>query len=346
MVGVLFAGGAVYLGVQKLYVGTLARQSASRIDLNKKVAKAQADTRKMEAKARSLEGWAALTYDRDELRASAKIGAALAGLVERAGLNLKTFSLQPVQGMRVRGAYREIGRNIRVRGKLQNVVDFLYLLRQEPHLHRLENLSISPLHKTGEVDLSVRYVTVVIDDLAGGDLETDKLATTAPTDLDSEQRKLFDSVVSRDLFRPYIQRRVERVVVAPPPPRRREDPPPPPPNPGRFRVVGLPELNQRQEVLVSDIATGQLRSYEAGDTLGGGTIAMVDYRPLPRVDNPQMLSPSRVIFRVGPDYWAVELGQSLTQKRRLPRDQLPEKIRSLPETVPADRVKKNAPAER
>ena len=73
---------------------------------------------------------------------------------------------------------------------------------------------------------------------------------------------------------------------------------------------------------------------------------MIDYRPLPRADNPQMLSPSRVILKAGPDYWAVELGQKLTQKRRLKRDQLPEPIRSLPSSPPGDRVKKNASPER
>ncbi len=355
IVGVSLVVGGGYVGVRKMYLGSLEDKDATRRNLQKKLNKMQADSRNIEAKARSLPGWAALSFDGDELRASAKVGATLTALVERAGLSLDNFSLQPLRGLRVRGAYKEIGRSIRVRGRMEHIVDFLYLLQQEPHLHRLENLSISPQAKTNEVDLQVRYITLVLENL-DSKTKTDKLATTAPTDLDSEGRKLYDAIASRDLFRPYIQRQARPVAPRPtgpitvPKPRPIGSPKPrvttPPPDPGRFKVVGLPELKSKKEVLVSDTATGQLRSYETGETLAGGTIALVDYRPLPRADNPQMLSPSRVILRVGPDYWAVELGQKLTQKRRLKRDQLPEKIRSLPSPAPGDKVKKNTSPER
>jgi hypothetical protein len=62
--------------------------------------------------------------------------------------------------------------------------------------------------------------------------------------------------------------------------------------------------------------------------------------------NPRILSSSRVIVKVGPDYWAIELGQDIAQKRRLAREQLPEPLRAAPQTAPADMVKKNIIAER
>jgi len=357
VVGVLFGVAGIYWGVQKMFLAKDAEHDQRRIRLSNDFAKLQRENTRIESTAKSLKGWASLTYDLDELRASAKLGATLVALVERAGLNPEKLSLQPVRGGRVRGAYREIGRTLRVRGRLQNIVDFLYLLRKEPHLHRLDNLSITPLPKTNEIDVQVRYVALVLDAKASEKLQTDMLPTTAPTDLDSDERKLYDAIASRDLFRPYIQRR-----QAPPPPRptptpprpspRRPTPTPPrpaptpTPNPGRFRVVGLPDWSDKQEVLVSDSSTGQLRTYKAGDTLAGGTIVMVDYRLLPSPKNPQILSPSRAILRVGPDYWAVDLGSMLTEKRRLKADQLPDTIRSLPNDAPGDKVKKTPPAER
>jgi hypothetical protein len=54
---------------------------------------------------------------------------------------------------------------------------------------------------------------------------------------------------------------------------------------------------------------------------------MVDYRSLPRVDRPELLSPSRVVLRIGPDLWAVELGSYVSQKYRLSADRLPSELR-------------------
>lgn len=344
-----------YLGVKKLYLDRDSGYDGQRRKLIADTAKLKRENDKIAGAAESIRSWAGLTYDTDELRASAKIGATLMALVERAGLNPEKLSLQPSQGSRVRGAYKEIGRTISVRGKLQNIVDFLYLLEQEPHLHRLDNLSILPQHKTNEIDLQVRYITLVLDSTKTEDVDT--VAEMAPTDLDGEGRELLDVIASRDLFRPYIQRR----AAPPPPPTSPRSPSPPRytpprtpvkptatprPSTGRQRIVGLPTWSNNQEVLVSDSSSSQLRTYRAGDTLGGGTIVMVDYRALPSPANPQMLSPSRVIIRKDPDYWAVELGQELTEQRRLARDQLPAPIRSLPQPPPAEGVKENDPAER
>ncbi|MGB2822203.1 MAG: hypothetical protein WBF17_14560, partial [Phycisphaerae bacterium] len=217
IVGVLLVGAIGYAGVRKLVFDRDRQYDQTRVKLEKELQGLTLENRKVQGTADSIKGWAALTYDTDELRASAKIGGALVALVERAGLSPQNLSLQPVSGKRVRGAYKEVGRTIRVRGRLQNIVDFMYLLEQEPHLHRLDNISVTPVPKTNEIDLQVRYITLVLD--SEGTLATDELpsSTTAPTSLDSENRKLFDSIASRDLFRPYVQ--------------KRQPPPPPPPRP-------------------------------------------------------------------------------------------------------------------
>lgn len=351
-VGALIVAGLGFVLVKNAYLGRLADYEAQRVRLSEEYSQLQLKTAQGENHTRNLRSWAALTYDLDELRASAKLAATLIALVERAGLSPERLSVQPVHGSQVKGVYRELGRAIRVRGGLKNIIDFLYLLETEPHLHRLDQVSITPVPKNNEVDLQVRYVTPVMDLKPEEKMVTDQLPTTAPAMLDAGTRELYEPIAIRDLMRPYIQR-----IPTPPPPTpgasvsSRQPPTPPTPvptpaSPSRFRIVGLPDWTDHQEVFVTDSATRQIRSYKAGDTLGGGVIACVDYRPMPSKANPELLSPSRVILKVGPDYFAVELGENLTDKRRLSNGMLPEHIRPGPQTAPADSVKKTDPIER
>ena len=219
VVGVLLVGVLGYFGVRKLYFDALDGKRANAAELREQRDKLEAEAEKDEALTGSIGDWANLTFDTDELHASAKLGSTLIGLVERAGLSQEKLSLQPVRGSRVRGAYKEIGRTIRVRGRIDGVVDFLYLLGQEPHLHRLDSLSVTPVPKTNEIDLQVRYMTLVVDAKPGEKLVTTQ-PTTAPADLESDERKLYNAIASRDLFRPYVRRR----VVPPPRPTPRPTP--------------------------------------------------------------------------------------------------------------------------
>jgi len=368
--GALAVAGLGFVLVKNAYLDALARWDDQRVGWANEYAKLKRTNAQNQSRAQNLRTWAARTFDTDELRASAKLEAALLVLVERAGLSSEKQSFQIVHGQQVKGVYREVGRAIRVRGGLKNIVDFLYLLDTEPHLHRLDQVTVTPVLKSNEVDLQVRYSTPVMDLRPEDKIPTDQIAAAVPVKLDSEARKLYEPIASRDLFRPYIQRR-----VMPPPPlspepvaaaekRTRPAPAPRPSATSHFRVVGLPDWTDKQEVFVTDSATNQIRSYKQGDTLGGGVIALVDYRPMPSPTNPRILSPSRVILKVGPEFFAVELGQNLTEKRRLPDNMLPDEIRPAPQTAPAqdaeeaqpfggpeeaasaDSVKKTGPAER
>lgn len=55
---------------------------------------------------------------------------------------------------------------------------------------------------------------------------------------------------------------------------------------------------------------------------------MIDYRQMPLPGKPEALSGSRVIFKKGNSYWAVELGQETAKEHRLATSQLPEELRS------------------
>jgi len=98
-------------------------------------------------------------------------------------------------------------------------------------------------------------------------------------------------------------------------------------------VTDLSEWGSKQDVGVAG-PTGQTKLYHPGDELAGGEIIMVDVRAMPMPGKPKIDSPSRVIIKTGKEYWAVELGQQLSQKRRLSGDELPPSLRKETTTQP------------
>ena len=53
---------------------------------------------------------------------------------------------------------------------------------------------------------------------------------------------------------------------------------------------------------------------------------MVDYRPMPMPSNAMLQSYSRVIIKIGSDYWAIERGQTLADRRKLATAELPAQL--------------------
>jgi len=271
-------------------------------------------------------------------------------LLTRSGFSDEDQSLSPVSGAPVSGVYKEIGRSGKVTGTLDNAIDFLCLANSDPVLHRLDNLVITP-QQGGRVNMSFRYATLVLTRHNGDRRRpTTAPAPQADVNLDGADREQYSVIKRRDLFRPYIKRPPEPVVARPAPvarrPAPRASPPAPRPKPAtanRYKVVDLSSWAGQGEARIMDSATGFTRSYKMGESLAGGKTVMIDYRPMPRLDKPLLASPSRVIIQIGPEYWAIELGQSLTAKRRMKAEELPETLRAQP---PAAQSTKPGPAEK
>ena len=101
------------------------------------------------------------------------------------------------------------------------------------------------------------------------------------------------------------------------------------PGPETFKIVSLSNWGGSEpEVLVFDSTAQKTLRFKPGDTWGGGVIAMVDYRMMPHPTK-QRNSESRVILRIGAEYWAIELGQTLAEKHKLSAAQLPEQLAKL-----------------
>lgn len=252
--------------------------------------------------------------------ASALSGAVLTKLILKAGLNEGNFTRLPVGPRKLRGA-NEIGWNVQGDGPLASVVNLLFLLEQSPYLERLDGLVVSTGDVPGQVRVRFRALSLVMDPAP----EVKREPLLAKVGLNSDERRAFDGIVTRDILRPYVRR--------PPPPPVKGTPggsststpatPPAPPGPETFRIVSLSEWQGQPEVHVRDLTTQKTARYKPGDPLAGGTIAMVDYRAMPLPGASGLQSFSRVIVRVKDDFFAVEHGQTLADLRKLELAQLP-----------------------
>ena len=292
-----------------------------------------------------------------EQRAREGVRVRLVNLVQRSGLDRLDVHAPAVskwtgyKKSRGRSDEKELSRVVTATGPLPRVVDLLYLLQADEHLHRVDEISFTPSLKRGTVDVRFKYATLILTP-PGAKKPSDATPATsraAPSpppapgpkvDLDTPGRRFYDVIPMRDVFRPFIKR-PPRVALPPvaakgtpgvsfPPPL-----PPPPEDPEqRLRVVGLPCWNGQHLIHVQDARTRTVHKYKVGQRLPRGQIVMVDYRPMRMPGSPPVVSPSRVILEVGGDYWAIELGQTLGDRRRLRGGELPESLKKTPASLP------------
>ncbi len=257
------------------------------------------------------------TFSHDLDEASAKSGEVLTKTILQAGLRESEFSRLPVGPLRYRGA-REIGWSVRGDGPQARVFDLLFLLQNAPAAHRLESLTLSKADQFGSLRVSFRYLTLVVEPAP----IVEPLDLTTNVAVAGAARKLYDPAIARDILRPYIKR---------PPsvssPTGAGDLPPA--GPDTFKVVSLSRWAGRSEIHVRNLNRSETVRYAPGDELAGGRIVHVDYRPMPMPGNPGLKSHSRVIVKIGEDFWAIERGQTLAEKHQLKTDQLPTELAKL-----------------
>jgi hypothetical protein len=262
-----------------------------------------------------LKGLASRIFGRDADTATAQAGKMLTDQIVRLGLQESRFSRQPVTPRKMRGA-QEVGWNVQGEGPLARMVDLLFVLEQTPQVHRIENLVISAGDRPGRVRARFHYLTLVIDMVppegAKGDLKPQ-------ITLQSPQRRLYDSIVQRDILRPY--------VPGQPSEARNVSSTEQGPRPEMLKVVSLSEWGGAPEVHICDLNSMKITSFKPGDTLAGGEIIAIDYRPMPLAGKGEILANSRVILKIGADYWAVDEGQTLATKYQLKPEQLPTELR-------------------
>ncbi len=240
--------------------------------------------------------------------------------------------LSAVNSARRVGTALQVGWHASVRASLDEVTNLLYLLQNDPHIHRIDEATWLPLPNSNDVEFKVRVMTLVLDPKTlGGKIEVDPKALKLEARLADAQRKAYDLIDDRDVFRPYIKKPPPPRPTPPPrrndPPPQRNDPRPPPPRPAPIKLVGLPTWQGKPTAVVRNTESGETTRYELGADLLGGEIVAIDYRPMAHPSNPLLQSFSRVIVRTRTSFYAVEVGQYLSEKRRLRTDQLPLDVR-------------------
>ncbi len=309
----------VVVGVRSLLLAPLKEIDKRLAVVREKIAKIQTDRRAYFAAEDRLKGITLRTFADTVDQASAKSGEMLTQQILAAGLEESDFARLPLGPRKLRGA-SEIGWNVQGDGPLTNVVNLLFLLNVSPWLHRTENLVVATGDKPGEVRVRFHYLTLVTDPAP----EVTRTNLVFTLNLESPERHLINSIVSRDILRPYIKR--PPAVAQPGQPAALPSKPGVPPGPETFRVVSLSEWQGQPEIHIRDLSAQKTVRYRPGDELIGGLIVMVDYRPMPLPGNSLLQSYSRLILKIGNDYWAVERGRTLAEKRRLSESDLPTQL--------------------
>lgn len=275
---------------------------------------------------------ASKTWGDEVLAASEKARARLTQLLEGSGLGGENLSLRPITGRDVTDVYKERGWSIKARGRLPQIVNFLYLLEADPRVHQLDNLSITPVGRTGEVDLQANYLSLVLEAPRGMKSPATgvELVPLPAVRTDTPERLRYELIAVRDIFRPYVPRPAAIARDNPPQPGPGTPANPDDPN-ARYKIVSLSSVDSKPDIGVLDLNSRQTTYLHPGDALLGGRIVMVDYRQLPLPDKPSLLSGSRVIVEVERELYAVELGQTLASRYRVPADRVPPGLTQPPE---------------
>jgi hypothetical protein len=310
-VGAVLALFVVVFGARAMFLKPLRDIDKKTAALREKLEKLKAERRAYFAAEEVVKHFTQHTFAEQIDQASAKSGEMLTKQILLSGLREADFSRLPVGPRRLRGG-SEIGWSIQGQGKLSDIVNLLFLLQESPYVHRIENLAVSAGDAPGQVRAGFRFMTLVVDSAP----VVDPIPLPVKFTVESPERRVFDRIAARDLLRPYVKRAPGSAEPGSGRPTELS-------GPASLRVVSLSDWSGQPEVHVRDLNNQKTIRYRLGDELADGIVAMVDYRPLPKPGNEGLQSFSRVILKIGAEFWAIERGQTLAEKRRLAKEELP-----------------------
>ena len=321
----LFAAG---FGFRAVVIKPLRVWDQKTAVLRDRLTKVRAERRDYFAAEDRVKGFVQRTFDLTEDQVSAESGERLTRLILQSGLSEADFTRTPMGPRILRTGLktREVGWSVQGEGKLDHVINLLFLLQESPYIRRIDGLKFGSGDTPGKVRITFRYLTLVIDPAP----VAEPADLQAKYTLESPERRIFDSIVSRDLLRPYFK---APPIALPGTPAAvaaaaaAAQNPSAPPGPETLRVVSLSEWMGEPEVHIRDLVNQKTLRYKPGDSFAGGTIVMVDYRPMGLPGNEALKSFSRVIVKVGSEFWAIERGKTLADKYQLKAEQLPPQLK-------------------
>lgn len=305
---------ALGFGVQGFFSKPLKEIDKQTAALREKLAKINQERRDYFNAEDGLKLVAQRSFATDINQASARSGEMITHQIAAAGLNEADFTRLPVGPRKLKGA-SEIGWSVQGKGDLNRIVNLLFLLETAPQVHRLESVTLTSYEKPGEIKVRFLFLTLVLEPAP----EFDPKELKPKFNLESPERLAFNTILERDLLRPYI-----KLPPPAPPGQPGAAPSSAPPGPESFKVVSLSEWEGQPEIHIRDQTSNKTLRYKPGDKLkDNAEVVAVDYRALPYPSKPGLLSHSRVILKIGEEFWAVERGQTLAEKRKLGQSEWP-----------------------
>jgi len=318
----------IYMVINALFLSPIETINTSIIVAEKSVATLKRTSKTMKRNMDHLAKLASQTYGLDDDEIQKTAFPYLMSTLDKSGLTSEGKGVTQYKPKNA-GDLREISWRIIKNGKMEHILNLLYMLESDPVLHRIENLVITPRDRDGPFRVEFDYIALSLASKKGPQFATTRPAeTTIAIDMGSKKRTLYNVIPERDIFRRYIKHvdppKPPTVVTTKPPIKTTVKPPPAGPGP-KYRICGLPTFQGQPEIWVTNEIdkTGAVHKYKEGEKLMGWNIVMVDYRPMPDPDNPELLSMARVIIKIDADYWAIEGNQYINAKRMLKDSELP-----------------------
>jgi hypothetical protein len=337
----------LYTLVNSLFLAPADSLNESIRTAKKNIKKLKTASNSMKRNMDRLEYLAARTYGKDDDEIRAVTFSYLMAALDKSGLTSEGKGVN-AGSSKSSGYLREIAWHVVKSGKMEHILNLLYMLEEDATLkkdtklkegaalHRIENLVISPREKDGPFRVEFDYVALSLATKKGPQFaKTRPAETKIAVNMKSDHRKLYNVIPERDIFRRYIKHvdppKPPPVVVTTktPTPKPPVAPPPPGAPKPKYRICGLPTFQGQPEIwVVNEIdKSGAVYKYKEGEKLMGWDIVMVDYRMMPDPDNPELFSLARVIIEINSEYWAIEGNQYVTAKRLLEGPDLPQSLR-------------------
>ena len=197
LMGVLGLIAVFYIGdwlIQNLLEGPLEERRIAQVRMEKDIEKQKEILARARQAGKQLSVWEEQSLPSNTEVASSTYQVWLLQVIQRAGLAAQGVnSSEPVTR---KGVYSLLSFSARAHGTLEQLTRFLFEFYRAGHLHQIRSLAITPIQKTGELDLTITVEAMVLPST-----ERVKEFTTQTSDrLASENLDDYMSIVTRNLF--------------------------------------------------------------------------------------------------------------------------------------------------
>ena len=278
---------------------------------------------------RRLAEYVGNTYGTDETAVTEDVRVRVNAMIETSGMVRHTSST--AKGQSERKTFELLTYKCDLSGTLDQAVDLLAILRADPYRHRIDSMTLKPTADGRAVTMDLSYSTPVPILMNGENYTVNKpQGTEVLSDVSQiPHRQAYQKIASRNLFRPYFKKKPKPVPVqdADPSTSTGTTTASAPDPADKLRLVDLSTYNGEQSVMVQDIGTNEYKKLIVGDDIADVKIVAVDTRPLPKPDDPKLMTYSRIIVQIGNKYYSVELGSLLSNRRLISPSETPGLIR-------------------